>query len=865
MKFFFTKIFGTRNDRYIKSLRPVVQKINALEPQMQELADTELAPTLASYKERVMNGESLNKILPEVFALVRETSLRILGMRHYDVQLMGGITLHQGKIAEMKTGEGKTLMATLPVVLNTLTGKGVHVVTVNDYLAKRDSEWMGKLYQALGLTCGVIVHGLSDEERQEAYNCDITYGTNNEFGFDYLRDNMKFYAKDMVQRGHNFAIVDEVDSILIDEARTPLIISGAAQESTNLYLQMNELTKYLKRDEHFTVDEKTRSALLTEDGVNKIEEILRIDNLFDPSSISLQHHVLQALRANHCYQRDVDYMVTADKKVVIIDEFTGRPMEGRRFGDGLHQALEAKEKVKIESENQTLASITYQNYFRMYEKLAGMTGTAQTEAVEFMEIYGLETITVPTNKPMIRKDYPDIIYRTQKEKFAAITNSIKELHQKGQPVLVGTISIETSEYLSGILKKMGIPHNVLNAKYLAEEAQIVAEAGQKGRVTIATNMAGRGTDIKLGEGVEELGGLHILGTERHESRRIDNQLRGRSGRQGDSGSSRFYLSLEDNLMRIFGSERISTLMQKLGMSEGEAIENKFVSKAIENAQKKVEARNFEIRKTLLDYDNVMNQQRTVIYDLRKDIILEEDIQPVVEEFADEVFAEIFYSEHDKKNQTEEHRAEIGAKLLDVCNIGRMIPEFLTAQSTPITQEECKNVLQSILTELQLEAGPIYQDILRYFVLEELDRAWKDHLKSMDYLREGIGLRGYGQRDPKLEYKREGFELFQNMLYQIKEGALRALTRVRIQKQEEQSLEQAENTDGGQEQNQEKEPEQRAELRHREVKTQENSGQNTTLEAKNNPVHAQDKIGRNDPCPCGSGKKYKKCHGAHLEH
>lgn len=865
MKFLFTKIFGTRNDRYIKSLRPIVQKINALEPQMQELADTEFAPVLASYKERVMNGESLNKILPEVFALVRETSLRILGMRHYDVQLMGGITLHQGKIAEMKTGEGKTLMATLPVILNTLTGKGVHVVTVNDYLAKRDSEWMGKLYQALGLTCGVIVHGLSDEERQEAYNCDITYGTNNEFGFDYLRDNMKFYAKDMVQRGHNFAIVDEVDSILIDEARTPLIISGAAQESTNLYLQMNELTKHLKRDEHFTVDEKTRSALLTEDGVNKIEEILRIDNLFDPSSISLQHHVLQALRANHCYQRDVDYMVTADKKVVIIDEFTGRPMEGRRFGDGLHQALEAKEKVKIESENQTLASITYQNYFRMYEKLAGMTGTAQTEAVEFMEIYGLETITVPTNNPMIRKDYPDIIYRTQKEKFAAITNSIKELHQKGQPVLVGTISIETSEYLSGILKKMGIPHNVLNAKYLAEEAKIVAEAGQKGRVTIATNMAGRGTDIKLGEGVEELGGLHILGTERHESRRIDNQLRGRSGRQGDSGSSRFYLSLEDNLMRIFGSERISALMQKLGMSEGEAIENKFVSKAIENAQKKVEAHNFEIRKTLLDYDNVMNQQRTVIYDLRKDIIMEEDIQPVVEEFADEVFTEIFYSEHDKKNQTEEHRAEIGAKLLDVCNIGRMIPEFLTSQSTPITQEECKNVLQSILTELQSEAGPIYQDILRYFVLEELDRAWKDHLKSMDYLREGIGLRGYGQRDPKLEYKREGFELFQNMLYQIKEGALRALTRVRIQKQEEQNLEQTENTDSGQGQNQEKEPEQRTELRHREVKTQENSAQKASSEAKNNPVHAQDKVGRNDPCPCGSGKKYKKCHGAHLEH
>ena len=766
----------------------------------------------------------------------------------------------------MKTGEGKTLMATLPVILNTLTGKGVHVVTVNDYLAKRDSEWMSAIYHALGLTCGVIVHDLTDEQRKEAYNCDITYGTNNEFGFDYLRDNMKFYAKDMVQRDHYFAIVDEVDSILIDEARTPLIISGAAQESTNLYLQMNELVKYLHKDEHFTVDEKTRSALLTEEGVNKVEEILRIDNLFDPASISFQHHILQALRANHCYQKDVDYMVTADKKVVIIDEFTGRPMEGRRFGDGLHQALEAKEKVKIESENQTLASITYQNYFRMYEKLAGMTGTAQTEAVEFMEIYGLETITVPTNKPMIRKDYPDVIYRTQKEKFAAIVEAIKELHKKGQPVLVGTISIETSEYLSGILKKMNIPHSVLNAKHLAEEAQIVAEAGQKGRVTIATNMAGRGTDIKLGEGVEELGGLHILGTERHESRRIDNQLRGRSGRQGDAGSSRFYLSLGDNLMRIFGSERISTLMQKLGMNEGEAIENKFVSKAIENAQKKVEAHNFEIRKTLLDYDNVMNQQRTVIYDLRKDIILEEDTEPVVFEFAHEVFEDIFYSEHNKKEQTDEQRAEIGARLLDVCNIGRVIPEFLTNQSTPITREECDNAFKSILTELREEAGTIYQDILRYFVLEELDRAWKDHLKSMDYLREGIGLRGYGQRDPKLEYKKEGFSMFQNMLYQIKEGTLRALTRVRIQKQEEQApadedtenAKQAENTE-----NTKQEAEPKMELRHKEVETYENTPASKQNTSSNTPFHAQEKIGRNDPCPCGSGKKYKKCHGAHL--
>ena len=861
MKFLFTKIFGTRNDRYIKSLRPIVKKINELEPQMQALQDSELAPTLAGYKERIQQGESLDKLLPEVFALVRETSKRILGMRHYDVQLMGGITLHHGKIAEMKTGEGKTLMATLPVILNALSGKGVHVVTVNDYLAKRDSEWMSQLYNALGLSCGVILHNLNDQERQAAYNCDITYGTNNEFGFDYLRDNMKFYASDMVQRKHNFAIVDEVDSILIDEARTPLIISGAASESTGLYIQMDDLVKHLEKEIHFTVDEKSRSALLTEEGVNKVEELLQIENLFDPASIALQHHVLQALRAHHCYQKDVDYMITNENKVVIIDEFTGRPMEGRRFGDGLHQALEAKERVKIESENQTLASITYQNYFRMYEKLGGMTGTAQTEAVEFMEIYGLETITVPTNKPMIRKDYPDIIYRTQKEKYAAIAEAIKELHEKGQPVLVGTISIETSEYLSSILRKMNIPHNVLNAKHLAQEAQIVAEAGQKGHVTIATNMAGRGTDIKLGDGVNELGGLHILGTERHESRRIDNQLRGRSGRQGDPGSSRFYLSLEDNLMRIFGSERISSLMQKLGMNEGEAIENKLVSKAIENAQKKVEAHNFEIRKTLLDYDNVMNQQRTVIYDLRQEIIHEQETEPLVLDFADEVLDDIFYSEHEKE-QTIEQRAEIGARILDTCNMGRMIPSLLEDQTTKVTKEECKNALQAILNELREESGPIYNDVLRYFVLEELDRCWKDHLKSMDYLREGIGLRGYGQRDPKLEYKREGFSLFQNMIYQIKEGALRSLTRVRIKKEEAPAEQntinetQTEQNITQQEQVIEDKQEQRqgVELRHKEVVTNQNYAQNQI-----NP----EKIGRNDPCPCGSGKKYKKCHGAHL--
>ncbi len=837
MKFFFTKIFGTRNDRYIKSLRPVVQKINALEPQMQELADTELAPTLASYKERVMNGESLNKILPEVFALVRETSLRILGMRHYDVQLMGGITLHQGKIAEMKTGEGKTLMATLPVVLNTLTGKGVHVVTVNDYLAKRDSEWMGKLYQALGLTCGVIVHGLSDEERQEAYNCDITYGTNNEFGFDYLRDNMKFYARDMVQRGHNFAIVDEVDSILIDEARTPLIISGAAQESTNLYLQMNELTKYLKRDEHFTVDEKTRSALLTEDGVNKIEEILRIDNLFDPSSISLQHHVLQALRANHCYQRDVDYMVTADKKVVIIDEFTGRPMEGRRFGDGLHQALEAKEKVKIESENQTLASITYQNYFRMYEKLAGMTGTAQTEAVEFMEIYGLETITVPTNKPMIRKDYPDIIYRTQKEKFAAITNSIKELHQKGQPVLVGTISIETSEYLSGILKKMGIPHNVLNAKYLAEEAQIVAEAGRKGRVTIATNMAGRGTDIKLGEGVEELGGLHILGTERHESRRIDNQLRGRAGRQGDIGSSIFYLSMEDDLLRLFGGDRMKRIAEMFRADEDTPFSMKILTRQIANAQRNVEGRNYSIRKQVLEYDNVMNTQRTIIYKERNKVLQGESVHEQIDTMMHEQIDAIVDTYTDPKTDWNEWEYEDLNKEIE----RKLIPgdtTFLTEDrmekwALEEIKEQIYTAMQTYYTqkiENAKELGVDFEEIERVILLKVVDRQWMDHIDAMDALRRGIGLKAYGQQDPVIAYKQEGFAMFDDMIGRIHEDTVALLMRVNVErapKREGQNLDLVVSSGG-------------------------------SKQAKAPQVNEKKNVGRNDACPCGSGKKYKNC-------
>ena len=610
--FIFKKIFGSKNDRYLRRLRPIVARINALEPQMQELADEDFAQRMAEYRQQVQAGErTLDDLLPEVFALVREASRRVMGMRHYDVQLVGGIVLHRGKIAEMKTGEGKTLVATLPVALNALSGKGVHVVTVNDYLATRDAQWMGKLYNFLGLSVGVIVNGLDDQARKEAYGADITYGTNNEFGFDYLRDNMKFYATQLVQRGHNFAIVDEVDSILIDEARTPLIISGASDESVGMYRAMDQIVRQLG-PEDYTVDEKARTAMLSEEGVAHCEALLHVDNLFDPANITQQHCILQALKAHHVFKRDVDYIVQNDK-VVIVDEFTGRLMDGRRYSDGLHQALEAKENVTIAAENQTLASITFQNYFRMYDKLAGMTGTADTEAVEFHQIYNLEVVSIPPNKPMQRKDYPDLIYRTRKEKYDAIIEAIRELYEKGQPVLVGTISIETSEMLSQRLKKLNIPHSVLNAKQHAREAEIVAQAGQKGHVTIATNMAGRGTDIVLGEGVLELGGLHILGTERHESRRIDNQLRGRSGRQGDPGSSRFYLSLEDDLMRLFGSDRISGLMEKLGLKDGEAIENTMVTRAVESAQKRVEAHHFEIRKTLLDYDNVMNQQREVIY------------------------------------------------------------------------------------------------------------------------------------------------------------------------------------------------------------------------------------------------------------
>ncbi len=913
IKFLIGKIFGTRNERYLRSLRPKLKKCNALEPQMKALSDEEIPAKLAEYRDQVQNGgRSLDDVLPEVFALVREASSRVMGMRHYDVQLVGGMVLHAGKIAEMKTGEGKTLVATLPVVLNALSGKGVHVVTVNDYLARRDAEWMGRLYKFLGLSVGVIVQGLTDEERKAAYACDITYGTNNEFGFDYLRDNMKFYAEQLVQRGHNFAIVDEVDSILIDEARTPLIISGASDESTDLYQAMDAVVRQLKAEEDYTLDEKAKTAMLTDAGVAKCEKILGIDNLFDPASISYQHHILQSLKAHHCFKRDVDYIVSDEGKVVIVDEFTGRLMPGRRFSDGLHQALEAKEGVKVEAENQTLASITFPNYFRMYARLAGMTGTAQTEAVEFDQIYHLETITIPTNKPMIRKDLPDLIFRTQREKYHAIIESIKELYKTGQPVLVGTISIETSELLSAMLKKEGVPHSVLNAKHHAEEAAIVAQAGQKGHVTIATNMAGRGTDIVLGEGVKELGGLHILGTERHESRRIDNQLRGRSGRQGDPGSSRFYLSLEDNLMRIFGSERISGLMEKLGMKEGEPIENRMVSKAIENAQKRVEGHNFEIRKTLLDYDNVMNQQREVIYTLRRDLMQLPDVEGVLFDFVDEVLDNIYQPvESIKEAPDAQMCAEVNGRLLETLNIARAMPEMTMSAIPP--REQSLEAVKKIFQELREEAGPVYNDILRYFLLESLDRCWKDHLRAMDYLREGIGLRGYAQRDPKREYQSEGLAMFKDMLFRIHEGALTSLTHVRMKRVEAEPAENAEGAEAlaqegteaaqpaeetaqatgasepadagqqGEEAEKASEPEQapqaeeapkadkpaeqpKAEpalnLRHKTDPAAMGDG-GASARQEEHHVYNGVKVGRNDPCPCGSGKKFKKCCGKNL--
>ncbi len=837
INFVMKKIFGSQNERYLKTLRPMVARVNELEPETARLADADFPSRMAEYKRQVAAGKSLDAILPEVFALVREAGKRALNMRHFDVQLVGGAVLHQGKIAEMKTGEGKTLVATLPVALNALTGRGVHVITVNDYLARRDAEWMGQIYKFLGLSVGVILHGLNPDERRESYGSDVIYGTNNEFGFDYLRDNMAFSLKHVVQRELHYAIVDEVDSILIDEARTPLIISGQAEESTSLYRRIDALVPRLAREADFDVDEKARSVTLSEDGVVRCEELLGVENLYDPRNITFQHHILQALKAHNLFKRDVDYIVK-DGEVVIVDEFTGRLMPGRRYSEGLHQALEAKEKVEVKAENQTLASITFQNYFRMYDKLAGMTGTADTEAVEFKQIYNLDVAVIPTNMPMVRADHPDLIYKTQREKFSSIADDIEELHKLGQPVLVGTVSIEKSEMLSELLKKRRVPHNVLNAKQHEREAEIVAEAGQKGKVTIATNMAGRGTDIKLGEGVVDVGGLHILGTERHESRRIDNQLRGRSGRQGDPGSSRFYLALDDDLMRLFGSDRIAGLMDKLGMKEGEPIENKLVSRAIENAQRRVEAHNFEIRKTLLEYDDVMNQQRKVIYSQRRDLMRAENLREMVESFVDDLLGDIYAAlEHaGKEGPDEETKAAVRARLEEVFDFKRF-PEL--AGTLP-SKDEARARIISILDETAAQAPDHMKEIYRYFLLESLDRNWKDHLLQMDHMRQGIGLRGYGQKDPKQEYKREGFELFSDMLYRIKENTLFALCRLRIRAQVQEE-----------------------EFTHKEEAANlQYSGGQEVAQAKKAPVKRKEpKVGRNDPCPCGSGKKYKKCCGS----
>ncbi len=856
--FLFRKIFGSANDRYLKTLRPIVEKTNALEPQIKAMADEDFPARIIELKQEVADGKSLDALMPEVFAMVREASLRTLNMRHFDVQLIGGAVLHAGKIAEMKTGEGKTLVATLAVALNALAGKGVHVVTVNDYLARRDAAWMGEIYKFLGLTVGVIVHGLSDDERKAAYAADITYGTNNEFGFDYLRDNMKFYKDQLCQRDHFFAIVDEVDSILIDEARTPLIISGAGQESTALYARTDAIVPNLKRETHFSIDEKNRSLTLTEDGVTLAEQLLNIENLYDPQNIALQHHLLQALKAHHLFKRDVDYIVS-EGQVVIVDEFTGRPMPGRRFSDGLHQALEAKEGVKIEQENHTLASITFQNYFRMYDKLAGMTGTADTEAVEFKQIYNLDVVSIPTHMPMIRKDYPDYIFHSAKEKFEAIANEIKALHEKGQPVLVGTISIENSELISNMLKKMGIPHNVLNAKHHEQEATIVAEAGRKGKVTIATNMAGRGTDIKLDEEALALGGLHILGTERHESRRIDNQLRGRSGRQGDPGSSRFFLSLEDDLLRLFGSDRFKGLLSKLGMGDGQPIEDRMVSAAIERAQKRVEAHNFEIRKTLLDYDNVMNQQREVIYSLRREAMFDNPVE-LIEEFREDLLDDIFDRISHGHKLDDDTRNALLAELEQNFNLSRF---WELSKGLP-DREDVESGLDQIFEELKSSAGPAYLDILRYFILEELDRCWKEHLIDMDHLRDGIGLRGYGQRDPKQEYKREGFEMFRDMLDRIKANTFKVLTRIRLRRVEEEQTEQPSQPEKPvsstvREQDQAHKLGFKHAAQPASVSYSGPGESNRTRRPQ--PVKREVRVGRNDPCPCGSGKKYKKCCGA----
>lgn len=898
-----TKVVGSRNDRTLRRLRKIVKQINNFEPEFEALSDEELQAKTVEFRERLEQGENLDQLLPEAFATVREASKRVFGMRHFDVQLIGGMVLNAGQIAEMRTGEGKTLTATLAAYLNALPKKGVHIVTVNDYLAKRDAETNRPLFEFLGMTVGVNVPNMAPPEKQQAYQCDILYGTNNEFGFDYLRDNMAFRKEDRVQRERFFAVVDEVDSILIDEARTPLIISGPAEDSSELYTRINSLIPSLEKqdkedseeyrgDGHYTVDEKSKQVHLTENGQEFVEQLLikngmmeEGDTLYSPANISLLHHVNAALRAHVLFERDVDYIVK-DDEVIIVDEHTGRTMPGRRWSEGLHQAVEAKEGVKIQNENQTLASITFQNFFRLYEKLSGMTGTADTEAFEFQSIYGLETVVIPTNMPMIRDDMPDVVYRTEPEKFAAIIEDIKERVAKGQPILVGTVSIEKSELLSNALKKAKIPHNVLNAKFHEQEADIVAFAGAPAAVTIATNMAGRGTDIVLGgswqaevnkldnpseEQVEaikakwkvehdkvlESGGLHIIGTERHESRRIDNQLRGRSGRQGDAGSSRFYLSMEDSLLRIFTSDRMAGLIQS-GMDEGEAIESRMLSRSIEKAQRKVEGRNFDIRKQLLDYDDVANDQRKVVYELRDELMEVDDISEMILHNRQDVFESVIneYIPHQSLEEVWDI-AGLEERLKNDFDLELSIQDWLDEDDKLYEEALRERIVQSAVDVYSMKEETVGSEVLRNFeksvMLQTLDNLWKEHLAAMDHLRQGIHLRGYAQKNPKQEYKRESFELFENLLDALKFDVIMILSKVRVQQQEEVERMEA------QRRAQAEEAARRQQFQHQAAENQlaDEEGQ---AEGNQPMVRQERKVGRNEPCPCGSGKKYKQCHG-----
>ena len=850
------KILGTHSERELKRVYPIVDKIEALEPEIQKLTDEQLKEKTAEFKERLTKGETLDDLLVEAYAVVREAAKRVLGMRHFRVQLIGGVILHQGRIAEMRTGEGKTLVATLPAYLNALEGKGVHIVTVNDYLAKRDSEWMGEVHKFLGLTVGVILNSMTPEERREAYSCDITYGTNNEFGFDYLRDNMVIYKERLVQRDLNYAIIDEVDSVLIDEARTPLIISGQSGKSTELYRVCDILARQLKRGERkgemtkmtaimqeeieetgdFIVDEKEKSVNLTEEGVKKVEQFFGIENLADPENLEIQHNIILALRAHNLMAKDKDYVVK-DDEILIVDEFTGRIMPGRRYSDGLHQAIEAKEGVKVKRESKTLATITFQNFFNKYNKKAGMTGTALTEEKEFRDIYGMDVIEIPTNKPVARVDHHDAVYKTHREKINAVIDAIIKAHEKGQPVLVGTITIEGSEEISAKLKKKGVQHKVLNAKYHELEAEIVAQAGQKGAVTIATNMAGRGTDIKLGDGVAELGGLYIIGTERHESRRIDNQLRGRAGRQGDPGESKFYISLEDDLMRLFGSERLMNIFNSLGFPEGEAIEHKMLSSAVEKAQKKIEANNFGIRKNLLEYDQVMNEQREIIYAERRRVLNGENMREVVMKMAkDTIKALIGNVVHDSSETSEWDLEELNNVLLPVFPIEPLSTEHddYKGYSKDKLAEEVYEKVTKIYEEKEKEFPEIEQmrELERVVLLKVIDRKWMDHIDDMDQLRQGIGLQAYGQRDPLVEYKFAAYDMFDELIAGVSQETVTVLMHVRV----------------------EQKPVEREEV----AKV---TGTNKDESLAKGPVKRKDaKVYPNDPCPCGSGKKYKQCCG-----